>query len=127
MQQGLQERVENWNRIRKGQGSIYLQRTLCRQLERKLKQAETWLLKLGKFSRLIDYMICQNLVSILEDEISSFVANTLQVRSWVGWEGNQKPDHVGVGCALSSDPTTTPAPSFTGPKAKPLSLITAGL
>eukprot|EP00072_Mus_musculus_P038285 XP_006508453.1 PREDICTED: dynein heavy chain domain-containing protein 1 isoform X6 [Mus musculus] len=78
MQQGLQERVQNWNRIRKGQGSIYLQRTLCRHLEKKLKQAETWLLKLGKFARLIDYMICQNLVSILEDEISSFIANTLQ-------------------------------------------------
>ncbi|XP_040612918.1 dynein heavy chain domain-containing protein 1 [Mesocricetus auratus] len=78
MQQGLQERVQNWNRIRKGQGSIYLQRVLCRHLEKKLKQAETWLLKLGKFARLIDYMICQNLVSILENEITSFVANTLQ-------------------------------------------------
>uniref|UniRef100_A0A8C8VX39 Dynein heavy chain domain-containing protein 1 n=1 Tax=Peromyscus maniculatus bairdii TaxID=230844 RepID=A0A8C8VX39_PERMB len=78
MQQGLQERVQNWNRIRKGQGSIYLQRVLCRHLEKKLKLAETWLLKLGKFARLIDYMICQNLVSILEDEITSFVANTMQ-------------------------------------------------
>ncbi|KAL1774423.1 dynein heavy chain domain-containing protein 1 isoform X1 [Sigmodon hispidus] len=78
MQQGLQERVQNWNRIRKGQGSIYLQRVLCRHLEKKLKQAETWLLKLGKFAHLINYMICQNLVSILEDEITSFVANTLQ-------------------------------------------------
>ncbi|KAL6073385.1 hypothetical protein STEG23_013716, partial [Scotinomys teguina] len=78
MQQGLQERVQNWNRIRKGQGSIYLQRALCRHLEKKLKLAETWLLKLGKFARLINYMICQNLVSILEDEITSFVANTMQ-------------------------------------------------
>ncbi|KAM7329095.1 hypothetical protein ACRRTK_010708 [Alexandromys fortis] len=79
MQQGLQERVQNWNRIRKGHGSIYLQRVLCRHLEKKLKQAETWLLKLGKFARMIDYMICQNLVSILEDEITSFIANTMQV------------------------------------------------
>lgn len=86
MQQGLQERVQNWNRIRKGQGSIYLQRMLCRHLEKKLKQAETWLLKLGKFARMIDYMICQNLVSILEDEITSFIANTMQVRWWVGWD-----------------------------------------
>ncbi|ERE80223.1 dynein heavy chain domain-containing protein 1 [Cricetulus griseus] len=78
MQQGLQERVKNWNRIRKGQGSLYLQRVLCRHLEKKLKQAETWLLKLGKFARLIDYIICQNLISILENEITSFVANTLQ-------------------------------------------------
>ncbi|XP_075827899.1 dynein heavy chain domain-containing protein 1 isoform X4 [Microtus pennsylvanicus] len=79
MQQGLQERVQNWNRIRKGQGSIYLQRVLCRNLEKKLKQAETWLLKLGKLARMIDYMICQNLVSILEEEITSFIANTMQV------------------------------------------------
>ncbi|XP_055453428.1 dynein heavy chain domain-containing protein 1 [Psammomys obesus] len=78
MQQGIQERLQNWNRIRKGQGSIYLHRLLCRQLEKKQKQAETWLLKLGKFARLIDYMICQNLVSILEEEITSFVATTFQ-------------------------------------------------
>lgn len=85
MQQGLQERVQNWNRIRKGQGSIHLQRVLYRHLEKKLKQAETWLLKLGKFARMIDYMIGQNLVSILEDEITSFIANSMQVRWWVGW------------------------------------------
>nr|XP_045002071.1 dynein heavy chain domain-containing protein 1 [Jaculus jaculus] len=79
MQQGLQERVQNWNRIRKGQGSVYLQRALLRQLQRKLRQAETWLLKLGKLARLVNYMICHNLVSILQHEITSFVANILQV------------------------------------------------
>lgn len=125
MQQGLQERVKNWNRIRKGQGSLYLQRVLCRHLEKKLKQAETWLLKLGKFARLIDYIICQNLISILENEITSFVANTLQVRWWIGWEVNQGPDYMGG--VLSPTPVTSPDPSFTGPKTKPLSLITAGL
>jgi hypothetical protein len=83
MQQGLQERVQNSHRIRKGEGSIYLQRVLRQQLQQKLKQTETWLLHLGKFARLINYMICQNLVSVLEDEITSFVANILQVRWWV--------------------------------------------
>ncbi|XP_073940911.1 dynein heavy chain domain-containing protein 1 isoform X2 [Castor canadensis] len=78
MQQGLQERVQNSHRIRKGEGSIYLQRVLRQQLQQKLKQTETWLLHLGKFARLINYMICQNLVSVLEDEITSFVANILQ-------------------------------------------------
>uniref|UniRef100_G1TCQ8 Dynein heavy chain domain-containing protein 1 n=1 Tax=Oryctolagus cuniculus TaxID=9986 RepID=G1TCQ8_RABIT len=78
MQQGLQERVQNCNRIRTGQGSIYLQRVQCQQLEKKLKQAEIWLLQLGKFARLVNYMICQSLVSILEDEITSFVSNILQ-------------------------------------------------
>ncbi|ELV13856.1 Dynein heavy chain domain-containing protein 1 [Tupaia chinensis] len=78
MQQGLQERVQNCNRIRTGQGSIYLQRVLRQQLEQKLKLAEAWLMQLGKLARLVHYMICQNLVSILEEEITSFVANILQ-------------------------------------------------
>lgn len=84
MQQGLQERVQNCNRIRIGQGSIYLQRVQRQQLEKKLKQAEIWLLQMGKFARLVNYLICQSLVSILEDEITSFVSNILQVRWWVG-------------------------------------------
>nr|XP_012641979.1 dynein heavy chain domain-containing protein 1 isoform X4 [Microcebus murinus] len=78
MQQGLQERVQNCNRIRTGHGSIYLQRVQRQQLEQKLKQAEAWLLQLGKLAHLVDYMICQSLVSILEKEITSFVANILQ-------------------------------------------------
>ncbi|XP_023056255.1 dynein heavy chain domain-containing protein 1-like [Piliocolobus tephrosceles] len=78
MQQGLQERVQNCDRIRAGQGSIYLQRVQHKQLEQKLKQAEAWWLQLGKFARLVDYMICQSLISILEEQITSFVANILQ-------------------------------------------------
>ncbi|KAM5248505.1 LOW QUALITY PROTEIN: dynein heavy chain domain-containing protein 1 [Ctenodactylus gundi] len=78
MQQRLQEQVQNCHRIRTDQGSIYLQRVECQQLEQRLKQAETWLWQLGKFARLIDCMICENLISILEDEITSFVANVLQ-------------------------------------------------
>lgn len=83
MQQGLQEQVKNCKGIRTGHGSLYLQRVQCQQLEQKLKQAEAWLLQMGQLARLVDYMICQNLVSIIEDEITSFVANILQVRWWV--------------------------------------------
>ncbi|KAG8522790.1 Dynein heavy chain domain-containing protein 1, partial [Galemys pyrenaicus] len=78
MQQGMQERVKNCKRIRKGQGSTYLQRVQCQQLEQKLKQADSWLLQLGQLARLVDYMICQSLVSIIEREITSFVTNVLQ-------------------------------------------------
>ncbi|XP_055972341.1 dynein heavy chain domain-containing protein 1 [Sorex fumeus] len=78
MHQGLQERVRNSKRIRKGQGSVYLQRVQNQQLEHKLKQAETWLLHLGQLARLVDYMICQSLVSTIQKEITSFVANILQ-------------------------------------------------
>lgn len=79
MQQGLQERVKNC-KIRIGQDSIYLQRVQRQYLEQKLKRAEAWLMQLGKLARLVDYMICQSLVSIIEEEITSFVANILQVR-----------------------------------------------
>ncbi|KAM8818852.1 LOW QUALITY PROTEIN: dynein heavy chain domain-containing protein 1 [Rhynchonycteris naso] len=78
MQQGMQERVKNCKRIRTDQGSIYLQRVECQQVEQKLKQAETWLLQLGQLARLVGYMICQSLVSIIEEAITSFVVNILQ-------------------------------------------------
>lgn len=82
MQQGLQERVKNCKSIRTGRGSVYLQRVQCQHLEQKLKQADTWLLQLGQLARLMDYMICQSVASIIEEEITSFVANILQVRWW---------------------------------------------
>lgn len=82
MQQGLQQRVQNIKRIRKGQGSIYLQRVQKQQLEQKLKMVEIWLLHQGQLARLVDYMVSQTLVSIIEKEISSFVANILQVSWW---------------------------------------------
>ncbi|XP_061236540.1 dynein heavy chain domain-containing protein 1 isoform X3 [Bos javanicus] len=78
MQQGLQKRLKNCKRIRTDQTSVYLQKVQCEQLEQRLKQAEAWLLQMGQLARLVDYMICQNLVSIIEEEITSFVANILQ-------------------------------------------------
>lgn len=83
MQQGLQQRLKNCKKIRTDQTSVYLQKAQCQQLEQRLKQAEAWLLQMGQLARLVDYMICQNLMSIIEEEITSFVANILQVRWWV--------------------------------------------
>nr|XP_060483094.1 dynein heavy chain domain-containing protein 1-like isoform X2 [Panthera onca] len=78
MQQGLQERLKNCKRIRTDQLSVYLQKEQGQQLEQKLRQTEAWLLRLGQLARLVDHMIGQNLVSIIEEEITSFVANILQ-------------------------------------------------
>lgn len=80
MQQGLQERVKNCQRVGTDQGSIYLRKVQCQQLEQKLKRVETWLLQLGQLARLVHYMICQSLVSIIEEKITSFVTNILKVR-----------------------------------------------
>lgn len=115
MQQGLQERVKNCKRIRTDQRSVYLQRVECQQLEQKLKQAEAWLLRLGQLARLVDYMVCQSLVSIVEEEITSFVANMLQVRWWVAC------GEVGRGRqqTLTCSPLTSPGPSLQAPRKKP--------
>lgn len=83
MQQGLQRRLKSCKRIRTDQPSACLQKVQRQQLEQRLKQAEAWLLQMGQLARLVDYMICQNLVSIIEEKITSFVANILQVRWWV--------------------------------------------
>lgn len=123
MQQGLQERVKNCKRIRASQGSIYLQRVQCQQLEQKLRQAEAWLLQLGRLARLVDYMICQSLVSIIEEEITSFVANILQVR-WRGgiwrWAGSQ--GQAGGERILTSSPMTSPGPFLQAPRQNPFLL-----
>lgn len=119
MQQGLQERVKNC-KIRIGQDSIYLQRVQRQYLEQKLKRAEAWLMQLGKLARLVDYMICQSLVSIIEEEITSFVANILQVRWWWHvwrWAVNQRPD--GGKQILTSSSMTSPDPSLQAPRQKP--------
>ncbi|KAM4846327.1 dynein heavy chain domain-containing protein 1 [Thomomys bottae] len=78
MQHGLQERVENCKKLRSIQGSLYLHKVLLQQLQQKLSQTETWLLQLGSLHRLVNFMICQSVVSILEDEITSFVTSIIQ-------------------------------------------------
>nr|KAF6324397.1 dynein heavy chain domain 1 [Myotis myotis] len=78
MQQGLQERVKNCQRVGTDQGSIYLRKVQCQQLEQKLKRVEAWLLQLGQLARLVHYMICQSLVSVIEEKITAFVTNILK-------------------------------------------------
>lgn len=128
MQQGLQERVKYCERVGTDQSSVYLRKVQYQQLEQKLKRVETWLLQLGQLARLVHYMICQNLVSIIEEKITSFVANILKVRWWwhgQGWAGSRGP--AGGEWILTSSPMTSPDPSFIGPEAESLSLSPAGL
>ncbi|KAM6158477.1 LOW QUALITY PROTEIN: dynein heavy chain domain-containing protein 1 [Rhynchocyon petersi] len=78
MHRGLQQRVQGCNTFRGDQKSIYLQKVQRQELQQRLKQADSWLMKLGQLVRLVDYMVCQSLVSIVEEEITSFVTNILQ-------------------------------------------------
>lgn len=120
MQQGLQKRLKNCKRIRTDQTSVYLQKVQCQQLEQRLKQAEAWLLQMGQLARLVDYMICQNLVSIIEEKITSFVANILQVRWWVGCgKAGRQSGADWRETSTDCSPTTSPDLSLQAPRQKP--------
>ncbi|XP_072466221.1 dynein heavy chain domain-containing protein 1 isoform X6 [Notamacropus eugenii] len=78
MRQGLQERVESFSEYSSAKGSMYRKWFRRQQLMQKLNRAELWWQLLGPLARLVDYMICQKLVSILESELVTFVTCVLQ-------------------------------------------------
>ncbi|XP_043849749.1 dynein heavy chain domain-containing protein 1 [Dromiciops gliroides] len=78
MRQGLQERVESFSEYSSAKGSMYRKWFRRQQLMQKLNRAELWWQLLGRLARLVDYMTCQNLVSILESELVTFVTCVLQ-------------------------------------------------
>lgn len=124
MQQGLQERVRNCERIRTDQGSIYLKKLQGQQLAQRLKRVETWLLQLGHLARLVHYMVCQNVVSLIEEKITAFVANILKVRRRLAAcvEGAGRRGPAGGKRILTSSPVTSPDPSLQAPRQNPLLL-----
>uniref|UniRef100_F7FRE2 Dynein heavy chain domain 1 n=1 Tax=Monodelphis domestica TaxID=13616 RepID=F7FRE2_MONDO len=78
MRQGLQERVESIFEYSAAKGSMYRKWFHRQQLLQKLNRAELWWQLLGRLACLVDYMTCQNLVSILENELVTFVTCVLQ-------------------------------------------------
>uniref|UniRef100_A0A4X2K2J9 Dynein heavy chain domain 1 n=1 Tax=Vombatus ursinus TaxID=29139 RepID=A0A4X2K2J9_VOMUR len=78
MRQGLQERVESFSEYSSAKGSMYRKWFRRQQLMQKLNRAELWWQLLGRLARLVDYMTCQKLVSILESELVTFVTCVLQ-------------------------------------------------
>ncbi|KAJ1121057.1 hypothetical protein NDU88_009185 [Pleurodeles waltl] len=73
----LQEQLEN-SKPAVLKDSVYLQRTQQTTLERRLRQAESWLNRLGNLAFLVDHMLEQNLLTIVQEEITTFVHNILQ-------------------------------------------------
>ncbi|XP_031817944.1 dynein heavy chain domain-containing protein 1 isoform X2 [Sarcophilus harrisii] len=78
MRQGLQERVESVSEYSSAKGSMYRKWFRRQQLMQKLNRAELWWQLLGRLACLVDLMTCQNLISILENELIKFVTCVLQ-------------------------------------------------
>ncbi|XP_078514868.1 dynein heavy chain domain-containing protein 1 isoform X2 [Lissotriton helveticus] len=73
----LQKQLEN-SKPAVLKDSVYLHKTQQTSLERRLHQAESWLNRLGNLAFLVDHMIEQNLLTIVQEEITTFVQNILQ-------------------------------------------------
>nr|XP_013814187.1 PREDICTED: dynein heavy chain domain-containing protein 1-like [Apteryx mantelli mantelli] len=77
MVHGLQTQVQGC-RLYVSKESLYKQRVRYECLQNRLQQAESWLQRLGMLAKLTNFLICQNLVSIVQEEITAFVSNVLQ-------------------------------------------------
>lgn len=100
MVEGLQMQVQG-QKLYVTKESLYHQRIASEGLQRRLQEAESWLQKLGYLALLVHFLLCQNLVSIVQEEVTTFVRHTMQVlcpREWgPGFteECGAEPVHVG--------------------------------
>lgn len=78
MVNGLQTQMQNY-KLNITQVSLYHQRMQSETLQRHLREAESWLKRLGFLALLVNFLICQNLVSIVQQEVTAFVSNTMKV------------------------------------------------
>ncbi|XP_070605500.1 LOW QUALITY PROTEIN: dynein heavy chain domain-containing protein 1 [Erythrolamprus reginae] len=58
--------------------SPYRQRLQFERLQCRLREAESWLQKLGTLALLVNFLVCQALVSVVHQEASHFVNGTMQ-------------------------------------------------
>nr|XP_056714739.1 dynein heavy chain domain-containing protein 1 [Euleptes europaea] len=73
----LQARVQG-QRLYVTKESLYQQRIESEGLQRRLREAESWLQKLGFLAPLVNFLICQTLVSIVQEEVTAFVTHTMR-------------------------------------------------
>ncbi|XP_015280495.1 PREDICTED: LOW QUALITY PROTEIN: dynein heavy chain domain-containing protein 1 [Gekko japonicus] len=77
MVHGLQTQVQG-QKLYVTKESLYQQRVESEGLRRRLQEAESWLQKLGFLALLVNFLICQSLVSIVQEEVTTFVSHTMQ-------------------------------------------------
>ncbi|XP_013924316.1 PREDICTED: dynein heavy chain domain-containing protein 1-like [Thamnophis sirtalis] len=77
MVHGLQTEVQGY-RLYITKESPYQQRLEFERLQCRLREAESWLQMLGTLAMLVNFLICQTLISVMHQEASSFVNFTMQ-------------------------------------------------
>ncbi|XP_029457600.1 dynein heavy chain domain-containing protein 1 [Rhinatrema bivittatum] len=60
---------------------LHLQRILQVEMEKKLRKAQFCMQRLGNLAHLVNHMVCQSLVSIMQEEVTTFVYKVIQTVS----------------------------------------------
>ncbi|XP_030402635.1 dynein heavy chain domain-containing protein 1 isoform X1 [Gopherus evgoodei] len=101
---GLQTQVQRY-KLYITKESLYKQRVHYRNLERRLKEAEFWMQRLGSLAQLVNLLTCQNLVSIVQEEVTAFVSNVMKAN------GTMRKAVLRVHLVFDADSQLVPFPS----------------
>ncbi|XP_039203890.1 dynein heavy chain domain-containing protein 1 isoform X2 [Crotalus tigris] len=77
MVHGLQMEVQGY-KLYITKESPYQQRVEFERLQCRLREAESWLRDLGALALLVNFLVCQTLISVMHQEVSTFVNCTMQ-------------------------------------------------
>ncbi|XP_026544182.1 dynein heavy chain domain-containing protein 1 [Notechis scutatus] len=77
MVHGLQMEVQGY-KLYITKESPYQQRLQFERLQCRLREAESWLQKLGVLAVLVNFLVCQTLISVMHEESSTFINCTMQ-------------------------------------------------
>ncbi|XP_008121816.2 dynein heavy chain domain-containing protein 1 isoform X1 [Anolis carolinensis] len=80
MVHGMQTRVENY-KLYITRESLYKQRMQFEGLQSRLREAESWLQRLGLLALLANFLICQTLVSAIQEDTVAFVGRTMKAKN----------------------------------------------
>ncbi|XP_077197132.1 dynein heavy chain domain-containing protein 1 isoform X2 [Paroedura picta] len=104
MVHGLQTRLQG-QKLYVTQESLYQQRLESERLRQRLQEAELWLQQLGFLALLVNFLICQNLVSMVQEEVTSFVNHTMKA------DGTQRKAVLRVDLVFGAEEQLTLFPS----------------
>ncbi|XP_033001694.1 dynein heavy chain domain-containing protein 1 [Lacerta agilis] len=77
MVRGLQQQVQSY-KLYITKASLYKQRVDFEKLQNRLQIAEHWLQRLGFLALLVNLLLCQNLVSAMQEEVRAFIYDTMK-------------------------------------------------
>nr|XP_025036392.1 dynein heavy chain domain-containing protein 1-like [Pelodiscus sinensis] len=104
MVHGLQTQVQSY-KLYITKESLYQQRVCYQDLENRLKEAEFWMQRLGSLAQLVNLLTCQNLVSIVQEEVTAFVNNVMMA------SGTKRKAVLRVHLVFDTDSQLVPFPS----------------